>query len=67
MDRYARINAAHIVDGYYKPPSVSDHEKKTVEEKFNGAKNIALYHLEQRKKDVEALTLEDFLAGRMGK
>jgi len=61
MDRYELENAKNIVDGYYRPPSPSDHVKMTVEEKFENAKKIALEHITKRMKGVEGLTLEQFL------
>lgn len=60
-ERFALANAINRVDGYYRAPSPSDKFQSNVEDRFFEAKNLALTHMAKAMKDVEDLTIEQFL------
>jgi hypothetical protein len=66
MNRYEITNAVHKVEGYFNPPSVSDHYKISIEQAFELAKNTALQHMRKSINDVEKLQLCQFLPNYKG-
>ena len=59
MNKYQKEQCIHQIYGYYRPPSISDHEKRTIEQRFESAKNCAIEALELNIQNLKEITLVD--------